>query len=221
MNPILIIVPTRNRNTQHKEFAETFLENSSASDLIFVLDQDNEKTYDRLPGVQYEIHNTQTRGLCEPLNHTAVAYADQYRYIGFMGDDSRPRTAGWDQLMLDEMQKKPLSVAYGNDLLQGEKLPTAVLMASVIIQKLGFMAPPTLKHQWSDLFWVDLGRKLGTLTYFPDIIIEHLHHSVGKSMTDQTYTDATNRLFRRHDRDAYKKYLQEQFQKDIEKLQRE
>ena len=79
MNPILVIVPTRNRNTQHKEFAETFLKNSVASDLMFVLDQDNEKTYDRLPGVRYEIYNTQSRGIGEPLNHTAVAYADQYR----------------------------------------------------------------------------------------------------------------------------------------------
>jgi hypothetical protein len=218
MNPILVIVPTRNRNTQHKEFAETFLKNSVASDLVFVLDQDNEKTYDRLPGVMYKIHNTQSRGLCEPLNHTAVAYADQYSYIGFMGDDSRPRTFRWDQLMLDEMKKKPLSVAYGNDLLQGKKLPTAILMSSVIIQKLGYMAPPTLRHQWSDLFWLDLGQKLGTLTYFPNIIIEHLHHSVGKSSTDQTYIDATNRLIRRHDRDAYKKYYQEHFAKDIKKL---
>ena len=109
-------------------------------------------------------------------------------------------------------------MAYGNDLLQGKKLPTAILMSSVIIQKLGYMAPPTLRHQWSDLFWLDLGQKLGTLTYFPNIIIEHLHHSVGKSSTDQTYIDATNRLIRRHDRDAYKKYYQEHFAKDIEKL---
>jgi len=218
MNPILVIVPTRNRNTQHKEFAETFLKNSVASDLMFVLDQDNEKTYDRLPGVRYEIYNTQSRGIGEPLNHTAVAYADQYRYIGFMGDDHRTRTSGWDKLMLDEINNKQLSVAYGNDLLQGEKLPTAILLSSKIIQTLGYMAPPVLKHLWLDQFWLDLGRKLDTLTYFPDIIIEHLHHSVGKSTTDQTYTDATNRLIRRHDRDAYKKYYQEQFEKDIEKL---
>lgn len=218
MNPILVIVPTRNRNTQHKEFAETFLKNSVASDLVFVLDQDNEKTYDRLPGVRYEIHNTQNRGLCEPLNHTAVTYADQYRYIGFMGDDSRPRTPRWDQLMLDEIDKKPLSVAYGNDLLMGEKLPTAVLMSSEIVQKLGYMAPPTLKHQWSDLFWLWLGRDSGTLTYFPDIVIEHLHHSVGKSTIDQTYVDATNLKMKRQDSSAWQKYYQEQFAKDLEKL---
>jgi hypothetical protein len=218
MNPILVIVPTRNRNTQHKEFAETFLKNSVASDLMFVLDQDNEKNYDRLPGVRYEIYNTQSRGIGEPLNHTAVAYADQYRYIGFMGDDHRTRTSGWDKLMLDEINNKQLSVAYGNDLLQGEKLPTAILLSSKIIQKLGYMAPPVLKHLWLDQFWLDLGRKLDTLTYFPAIIIEHLHHSVGKSTGDQTYIDATNRLIRRHDRDAYKKYYQEQFEKDIKKL---
>ena len=218
MNPILVIVPTRNRNTQHKEFAETFLKNSVASDLMFVLDQDNEKNYDRLPGVRYEIYNTQSRGIGEPLNHTAVAYADQYRYIGFMGDDHRTRTSRWDKLMLDEINNKQLSVAYGNDLLQGEKLPTAILLSSKIIQKLGYMAPPVLKHLWLDQFWLDLGRKLDTLTYFPAIIIEHLHHSVGKSSTDQTYIDATNRLIRRHDRDAYKKYYQEQFEKDIKKL---
>ena len=62
MNPILIIVPTRNRNTQHKEFAEAFLKNSKASDLMVVLDQDNERAYERLPGVRYQIYNTQSRG---------------------------------------------------------------------------------------------------------------------------------------------------------------
>jgi GT2 family glycosyltransferase len=120
--------------------------------------------------------------------------------------------------MLDEMKKKPLSVAYGNDLLMGEKLPTAVLMSSEIVQKLGYMAPPTLKHQWSDLFWLWLGRDSGTLTYFPDIVIEHLHHSVGKSTIDQTYVDATNLKMKRQDSSAWQKYYQEQFAKDLEKL---
>lgn len=218
MNPILIIVPTRNRNTQHKEFAEAFFKNSKASDLMVVLDQDNERAYERLPGVRYQIYNTQSRGIGEPLNNTALGYADQYRYIGFMGDDHRIRTPGWDKLMLDKMDNMPLSVGYGNDLLQGEKLPTAVLLSSKIIQTLGYMAPPVLKHLWLDQFWLDLGSRLNALTYFPDVVIEHLHHSVGKSTKDQTYTDSTTKSTRRHDRDAYKKYYEEQFDKDIEKL---
>ena len=214
----LVIVPSRHRNEQHKEFVKEFQSNSTASDLMFVLDRDNEQVYERMPGVIYHVHDTQTRGIGEPLNSTALANSDRYKYIGFMGDDHRTRTPGWDQTMIDGSRHSKTCVCYGDDLIQGKLLPTAVLLSANIVSTLGFMAPPVLKHLYLDEFWRDLGKALGSLFYFPEVVIEHMHHSQGKSLPDKTYSEAGDKATRRLDRDAYRKYQAEQMALDVEKL---
>jgi hypothetical protein len=64
---------------------------------------------------------------------------------------------------------------YGNDLLQGANLPTAVFMTSDIIRALGWMVPPSLQHLYVDDSWRDLGRSAACLQYLPDVVIEHVH----------------------------------------------
>src|SRR6266436_8317278 len=58
------------------------------------------------------------------LNALAVDYADRCDYLGFMGDDHRPQTQDWDVKLVAALDGRP-GVAYGDDLIQGEKLPTA------------------------------------------------------------------------------------------------
>jgi hypothetical protein len=60
-----------------------------------------------------------------------------------MGDDHRPRTKGWDQAYLDALRELGTGIVYGDDLLQGEKLPTQCAMTADIVRALGHMAPPT------------------------------------------------------------------------------
>jgi hypothetical protein len=216
MKKILIIVPTRNRNVNCHEFAQEFFKNSQISDIMFGLDDDNQQHYDRIAGVLYEV-GPRLR-LNGTLNFLARKYASQYEYIGFMGDDNRIRTPWWDMIMYEKMKNIPQCVAYGDDLIQRENLPTAVIMDSSIIQTLGFMSPPALTHLYLDNFWKDLGQELGTLTYFPDVIIEHMHFSKNKSKKDELYIETNSRETKIKDRTAYKEYIKTQFKQDLAKL---
>ena len=109
----------------------------------------------------------------------------EFTHVGFMGDDHRVRTHGWDAALMEAAGW--WGIAYGDDLLRGQELPTAVVMAADIVRTLGWMAPPTLGHMYVDDYWRDLGQRVDDLHYRPDVVIEHLHPSAGKAEIDESY----------------------------------
>jgi hypothetical protein len=215
MSKLLLIVPTKGRPEKHLEFYESFKINSTVADLVFVLSL-GDIQYPRIPGVKYETVDSPT--MSGKLNNIAVKYANDYDYIAFMGDDVRIRTNAWDAKMLDEISSIPNAIAYGNDLYQGEELPTAVLLDSNIVRTLGFMSPPEFNHLYIDNFWKKLGEGLSSLKYFSEIILEHLHFTIGKAVEDNTYRESSSNQAFLEDREAYHNYIDNNLDNDIAKL---
>jgi len=211
---VLVIVPTRGRPDASVEFHKEFLQKSMISDLMFAIDEDDADSYPRIDGVLYEVNPRM--GMNGTLNYVATKYADKYKYIAFMGDDHRVRTFGWDLVMAERIGS--LGVAYGNDLIQGQALPTSVMMSSKIIKAIGYMAPPKQKHMYLDNFWLDLGTRLNAIHYLEDVIIEHLHFSVGKSDMDSSYQETNDSAIYNADKVAYDEYLSTQMDIDIDKI---
>ena len=211
---VLVIVPTRGRPDSSVEFHKEFLQKSMISDLMFAIDEDDADSYPSIDGVLYEVNPRM--GMNGTLNYVATKYADKYKYIAFMGDDHRVRTFGWDLVMAERIGS--LGVAYGNDLIQGQALPTSVMMSSKIIKAIGYMAPPKQKHMYLDNFWLDLGTRLNAIHYLEDVIIEHLHFSVGKSDMDSSYQETNDSAIYNADKVAYDEYLLTQMDIDIDKI---
>ena len=134
------------------------------------------------------------------LNALAPRLAAGFSGIGFMGDDHRPRSARWDERLYDLLE--PGSIIYGNDLIQGAALPTAVLLESTIIDIAGYYVPPGMLHLWLDNYWLELGRRLRTIRYDAELIIEHAHPIAGRAEWDDGYrennADAVNNADRAH-----------------------
>jgi hypothetical protein len=124
------------------------------------------------------------------LNVAAPKWAARSDAVGFMGDDHLPRTVGWDGRYLDELKRLGTGLVYGNDLIQGEALPTQVAMTSDIILATGHMVPAGALHLWLDNAWLALGRALDAITYLPDVIVEHLHPIAGRAQWDAGYAEA-------------------------------
>lgn len=189
-SPLLVIVPTRGRPQNAARLAKAFEETDSLNaELVFVADHDDpELIAYHTAAPRLLVYRGETgRGMTASLNWAAGLYADIYDHLGFMGDDHLPRTAGWDAHVLGALDTVQPRVVYGNDLLQGEALPTAAFMPSRMVRALGFMAPPVLRHLYVDNFWLDLGRALGGLRYLPDVVIEHIHPAAGKTAMDERY----------------------------------
>ncbi len=193
---LAVIVPTRERPGNAARLAAAFRETTALDAVpVFVADHDDPLLPEykalldagSLPRLMIYTHTEGGRGLCFPLNFAARQYASVYDYVGFMGDDHLPRTHGWDELMVHELDSLEPRIAYGNDLLQGRNLPTAVFMQSRMIRTLGVMAPQVMRHLYLDNFWKHLGEQTGGLRYRDDVVIEHLHPVAGKAAWDHRY----------------------------------
>jgi hypothetical protein len=209
VKPLLVIVPTRGRPQNAARLQRAFDDTDSLNaTLLFVVDHDDPElpAYWTAAGDgrirHLTVHDGETgTGMTAALNRAAAQFTDIYDHLGFMGDDHLPRTAGWDAHVLGALDASEPRVVYGNDLLQGARLPTAAFMPSRLVRALGYMAPPVLRHLYVDNFWLELGQNLGTLRYLPDVVIEHLHPAAGKAAMDERYeavnaaeVDTTDRL---------------------------
>lgn len=194
MTALAVIVPTRGRPENAARLAAAFRETDALDAVaVFVADEDDPE----LPAYRDLLESGRIsrlmtvpgngRGMRSALNYAARRYADVYEAVGFMGDDHLPRTANWDDRILDALDSLQPRVVYGNDLLQGPNLPTAVFMQSRMIRAMGCMAPSVMRHLYLDNFWKHLGEQLGGLVYLDDVIIEHLHPVNGKAAWDERY----------------------------------
>jgi len=220
-NDILFIVPSRGRPENVSALIAEWDEVTMFANLLIAVDEDDpflaeyqavEKKWSGsnrdwlLPFRYAPRHEMRLSGT---LNALAVEYASKYFAIGFMGDDHRPRTVGWDASLLSAMAMLGTGMAYGDDELQGRALPTAIAMTSDMIEAMGYMVPPGCIHLFFDNMWLWLGRELGRITYCEQVIIEHLHPIAGKSDVDDGYVENNSTTMYAHDEAAYKRWLAE------------
>lgn len=198
MDDLLVIIPTRNRPDSIPAIVQAWDDTGATADVLFAVDTDDPQlaaykahaaTYKADGRVRFAYGKR--RRLCGTLNLQATKAAKAYRFLAFLGDDHRPRSAGWDERFRICLSGGP-GVVYGNDLLMGEQMPTAVAMTSDIVTTLGYMAPPALVHLCLDLCWLDWGRGTGRITYLGDLIIEHLHPAAGKAQLDSGYEECNS-----------------------------
>ncbi|MFF7023041.1 glycosyltransferase family 2 protein [Streptomyces klenkii] len=225
MDDLLVIIPTRGRPDSIPAILQAWTDTRATADLLFAVDEDDPHldAYLAHSRASDEEHVRWRIGprlrLCGTLNAAAAEVARQYRFLAFMGDDHRPRSTSWDA-RFRECLSGGTGIVYGNDLLMGEQMPTAVAMTSDIVRALGYFSPPALVHLCLDLCWLDWGRGMGRITYLPDVIIEHLHPAAGKAALDQGYEDCNSTERVSADAAAYYAYRDGGgLQTDVAKLQ--
>lgn len=188
MRNLVVLVPSRNRPENIADLITSFDETGTESDLIVIVDDDEPQMDQYLQqGCDVLMVQKQGKGMAKPLNFAANLYADKYRHFAFLGDDHRPRTKNWDVEFINKLDELGTGLVYGNDLLQGENLPTAVAMTGNIVRELGGMVPQEMIHLYLDNFWMTLGKDLNALAYMPGVILEHLHPVAGKAQWDEGY----------------------------------
>ncbi len=214
---LLVIIPTRGRPGAVPEIMQVWDDTEATADVLFCVDKDDPE----LAGYKQQAESYQNmasaarvrfvywarKRLVGTLNQAAVKNAGDYRFLAFMGDDHRPRPADqpWDERIRICLSGGP-GIVYGNDLLQGDAMATAVAMTSDIVQTLGYMAPPAMVHLCVDLVWLDWGHGTGRITYLDDMVIEHLHPAAGKAELDAGYEEANSEQQVSADSAAYYDY---------------
>lgn len=196
--------------------AEAFRRTKSDSDLWIVLDEDDEcrHLYEaNAKHLNYKclVVANSTGGMAYPLNAAILVLLKdsscRYEYFGFMGDDHLPKTVFWDYRLRYSIPFGSSGIAYGNDLLQGEYLPTACLMTRSIVEVLGGMVPTGMKHLYLDNFWKTLGQDINGLYYNGKVILEHMHPSNQKAEMDEHYARVNDQQVYDHDKERLEAFI--------------
>ena len=217
---IIVLCPTRNRPERALELQESFEDTISKTNftasLVFAVDNNDPKKNDYFSLVNNIVilNDNETGNLTKATNYLAARFWDLDLIFGHVGDDHRFITPDWD-IIIEQVLAQP-GVAYGNDLIQGEKLPTAVFINSIIPRTLGWFALPACQHLNIDNAWKDIGNGIGRLTYLPDLIIKHEHPAGNFIPWDEDYLKVNT--LANADSYAYGNWVRNEYSSDISKI---
>lgn len=216
---LTVYVPTKGRPQNAIRLQKAFYDTTTLNTRVLFILSDNDKELKNYLDAgldEFVVVSPARPGFVNPVN---LGYLHDrrkhYSYaVGFMGDDHLPRTPAWDEKMVNALLHMKGGFVYGDDLLQGEAIPTSIVMSSEIPLTLGYITLPTLKHLYADNFWLDMGKAVNRIKYMPDVVIEHLHPAVGKAFTDAGYIFSSSFDLDQSDRKEYQRYLKEDLESD-------
>ena len=204
-----LLLATRGRPEQVERLFQSIIEtadNPEKVEVILYIDDDDTGSHHLthpIIGVTRMILPKSTMGGM----HRACCEAAKGKYILLLGDDNVFRSAGWDREVTAEFEKFPdgIAMVYGNDMIQGRNMCTAPFLTRLSCEMMGGICPAEYTGEFVDTHILDQFSKLrywgyDRIVYRDDIVIEHLHHVVGKAAFDETYanqapTDENRDLF--------------------------
>jgi hypothetical protein len=213
-----ILLPTRGRPQNFDRFVRACYATGEDWHMFVRLDTDDPhapKYDDTLEecGPEVSVSPGDRIGFGASLNLLAW-YAEQrgLSHVGMFGDDVEPISQGWDTALMEALGDD-LGVSYGDDGLRDKHapdLPTHYVTQTEVYRRLGYLAPPTIRHLFLDNVARDVGRYLKNFVYVP-VAIRHRHPwAEGEQIHDQTYAEGGRNPDIRHaDRLAYIRWGQD------------
>lgn len=147
----------------------------------------------RLPRNWEAHHEPEWLGLQGSMQWCFETFPDATAY-GWLADDTRPRSDGWDRGL--EQAAGRWNLAYANDLwfaadsheaarlADGFNLSSGLCFGGDLVRAVGWWALPGVRQAGIDTAWTEIVRPLGLHRYRPDIVVEHLNWRTGKRPRD-------------------------------------
>lgn len=177
--------------------------------MIFLVDSDD-PTKDQYPTPL--IVGAPTGDPTGPLN--AAVSESKAQIVGFIGDDSRFETRGWDALVVEALEKPGL--CWGDDG-HDRPWPSTVFISKEITDALGYCVPKTLRRGYFDVAWTVLAQLTDTQRVIP-AMFRH----------DNSAGDPTSPNFKpeaqvppeviESDRVAFEQWMSESSRRDAQKI---
>lgn len=222
MTDTALIVPSRGRPHNIKRLYKALMDTGSRVHLYVGIDQDDQFLQDYIDtAVDTDmtlVISPERKKFGPTLNSISKLLCEEYKYLIWLGDDHLPITPGWDERYRQELDKMSAGIVYGNDLVQGENIPTQMGFTSNIVKALGYAVPDGFIHLYIDNYFLELGRAIGGVKYLPDVVVQHLHPCAGVAQEDQTYREANSPENWSNDRKRYAQYVTDELDKDAEKI---
>lgn len=217
----VILCPTRGRPEAAREAFASFEATKILPDttMLFPVDNDDPKLDEYVAGNYPVLIQAAPGNMVKALNAAALWVIEDQAptYIGFVGDDHRFRTRGWDEHFVSLLDERGGGFVYANDLFwpKGE-IPTQIVMSASVIAALGWMGLPDCHHLFIDNAWRTLGEATESLFYMPDVVIEHMHPAGGKAEWDEGHKRVNTPAMYGHDGAVFQSWLDGSMAADLD-----
>jgi hypothetical protein len=217
---MIIIVPTRSRPANIAPMVAAFRETGAFDDgaeLCFVVDRDDpafDAYWEALGAVVGNerrdvtwLDATHHEQLVPKLNKAAdyLRIARSPDLLGFMGDDHRPRSAGWVKAYRDELESMGTGIVSCSDGFRPDDLPTHWVMTADIVKALRRMVPAPVEHLYCDDAIRALGQAADCYRFRADLVVDHLNPYAGqRAPMDEQYERVNGSAQYRRDRPSYR-----------------
>ena len=211
----MIVLPTKNRPKNLERFVHQYYITGATLPVYVVFDAADAWKYNgvKTPDHWKRISAPAGTPIGEIFNLIFKKYPNEDFY-GMVADDVLPQTMIWDIVLRDSCL--PDRISWGWDGLQNENLPVHPFIGGDLVRKLGWWAPPGIKHWFVDNAWKSLTLALNNGVYLPNIKMEHLHPVNGKAPTDRTYEEQPSHGA---DQAAYARFMQSEFPAAVARAQ--
>lgn len=231
---IAVILPTRGRPWGAKEAVESVIATRRlpGTSVVVVLDQDDPEKHNytnawlEIAGLRdgdriYEFSGNMIQRT--NLAASAILGSVDYDILGWMADDNRMRTEGWDERVTEALSAPGIGFANLNDLFWSEYFPrdkpVNTYVRASIVRALGWYANPGQMHHYMDDTWRMLGTSTDSLVYLRDVICEHMHPSVGKAEWDAGYRYTESGEVNQREQAAFMNWIWDRFREDRQTVQ--
>ena len=219
MKAISILTPTRNRPNNCDRFIKSLYETTQYTgtlELLFYVDSDD-PAKDIYKEIEERWQNNFWRVefvIGEPMSVSKSWNIIAKKSLGdimIMGnDDLVYKTVRWDSKLMARLIEldNPYYLSWFNDGINGNRHCAFPVITREWYETLGYFSPGVFNFGYNDTWVYDIAKRVGKLNYMNEILVEHLHFSVGKSNMDDTYarnrTQEKGNLYRK-DREIYER----------------
>jgi len=202
------LLTSRNRPKLAHDCLKACVKTGMKSRGVFYIDGDEQGLYDAvvLPK-NWTLHIAEHAGLSAALDWCLEAYPDEESY-GWLADDMRPLTHGWDRLLEQAAEGGCMSEARDNwvtlawtplvrrsgarrtQAVTSSCEPTAgMCWSGDLLRAVGWWALPGSVQAGTDVAWARLTCESARFRYLDDVVVEHHHWRSGKRKRDRLDTD--------------------------------
>lgn len=188
---------------------------------ILVQDDEFEELYDgyanlRLP-VGWEVSAVSAEGMAAKVQWAyATGLHGSAQWIGVLTDDQYPITANWDVRLISGL--RGWNIVSSDDMDQAPKrMEGATVWSRGLVDAIGYLAPPGLRHLFFDDVQERIGKETGCLTWMMDVKVAH--RPVTYSGQRDAAVDAIH-SFRDADEGRYRTWVANEFAAACEAVMR-
>lgn len=214
----LVICPSRGRPGKCERMIKSFKENTHSADMVVRVDIDDEclEEYMALDCPEIGVIPGERKTITQIINKCFYNGNIYYDFFSVINDDFIYQTKNWDLIL--GYATRGFGIAYGNDGIQGERIPTTSVISANLVHSVGWLQMPDLIGLYGDNVWKDIGQALGCLYYVPEVEITHMHPLQYREEKDDTFKNTNSQERYRADYATYLKWKKNDFPALIDKI---